>query len=173
MTIQVDRDDRAGPRSYLAFDRSHIDVKGFLVAIDKNRCRTAIANGVRGRDKRQRWHNHLVTRTDAQSNQCKMNCCCAVVGCNRVLYFTKLGESFLKSGQILADRRDPARVHTVRHVALLGFSDHRERHADLSDRSLSIVHELVRSPFWLLTQMLRWRTALLLLAERPGTRAPA
>src|SRR6266436_6565239 len=72
-----------------------------------------------------------------------MNRCCAVIRCNRVLHLTKLSESFFKSGKIFADRRDPARVQTVRHVTLLGFSDHRERYADLSDRSLSIVHELV------------------------------
>src|SRR6516164_6579946 len=47
MTIQVDRYDRTRPCSYPALDISNIDVQGFLVAIDENRCRTAIANGVR------------------------------------------------------------------------------------------------------------------------------
>src|SRR5258708_5741660 len=143
MTVQVDRDNRARPRSDLALDSSNIDVQGFFVAIDKNRGRTAIADGVRSRDKRQRRDNHLVTGTDAQSDQCKMNCGCAIVRCDRVLRFTKLSKSFFKAGKILADRRDPTRIHTVRYVALLGFSDHRERNAYFSDRSLSMLHELL------------------------------
>src|SRR5208282_6326930 len=76
MTIEVDRNDCARSRGYLALDSSNINVEGFLVAIDKNRRRTAIANGVRSRDKRQRRDNHLVTRTDPQSDQRKMNRSC-------------------------------------------------------------------------------------------------
>src|SRR5271165_5319469 len=108
MTIQVDRDDRTRSRGYLALDSSNIYVECFFIAIDKNRRCTAIANGVRSRDKRQRRDNHLVTGTDPQSDQCEMNRCCAVVRCNRVLHFTKLSEGFFKAGKILADRRDPA-----------------------------------------------------------------
>src|SRR5271165_3195466 len=90
MTVQVDGDDRARPRGYLPLDSSNINIEGFFVTIDKNGSRTAITNGVCSRDKRQRRNNHLVSWTDAQSDQCEMDGCCAVIRCNRVLHLTEL-----------------------------------------------------------------------------------
>src|SRR5450631_2464918 len=116
----VDGDDRLGARVH--GPRGGVRVEAAVVTnVRENGCRTEAEDGIRGCDKRQWCGDHFVSRPDAESADCQIECDTAVGDRNRMVHLAACFERALETRDASATRERPGteRGHNRGDVTLL------------------------------------------------------
>ena len=100
----MDRDDRSRAGCHGRGGQCRIEVVGVGIDVDEHRGRAAVDDRVGGRDPRERGHDHLVARADAEGGERKVQGSRATRRCEGVRDVMTARESFLEA----PDDLDPA-----------------------------------------------------------------
>jgi hypothetical protein len=115
-SIEVDRQDRLGLRSYRRLDLMRIEVAGIRFDLDKNRSRSRLENGRRRGDETHRRGDDFVARSDIEREQGHVQGAGATRDCERVPLAQVARELRLERRYRLAGRQDVAFEHPGKGV---------------------------------------------------------
>ena len=133
LSVQVDRQDGARPRSDGVFDRRRIDGQAGRIDVGEDRARAGHHDGQRRIGGRQRRGDHLVSRTDVERPQNERQRVGAAANPHAVGRAHRCGELALERFDF-GTEHEPAARHDaidgrVHRVPVLGWHERQERNA--------------------------------------------
>ncbi len=116
----------------LLLEQLGVEVPARCLAVDEDRPGTDVRDGVRGGDKRQCRHDHLVVSSDAEQKQRQMQRGGATRERGGIGDSEKLRELAFEAVDVRTERSDPARIERLEEQRALERGDVRGREEELA-----------------------------------------